>query len=147
MSLKKLFERAFVSAPSSHAGAVDAQLAATVLLVEIAQADQQLADSERAKVEQGVREVFALDHAAASDLIARAEQAQANSTSMQPFVSAVNHNCSRTEKLHLLEALWSVAWADGRLDAHEEHMMRRIADLLFLSHAEFIQAKLKVTGE
>lgn len=147
MSLKKLFERAFVSASSERDADVDAPLAAAVLLVEIAQADQDLADSERRMLAQGVQTVFALQPSAALELIARAEQEQARCISMQPYVSAVNQHCSREQKLHLLEALWAVAWADGRLDAQEEHMMRRIADLLFLSHAEFIQAKLKITGE
>ncbi len=146
MSLKKLFERAFVSAPSDHAGAPDAQLAATVLLVEIARADHDLADSERAMVEQGVTQVFALNKAAAGELVTHGEHVQATSTSMQPYLSAVNEHCTRDQKRALLEALWAVAWADGQLDAHEEHMLRRISDLLFLAHADFIQAKLKITG-
>lgn len=145
MSLKKLFERAFISAPSNHAGVSDAQLSATVLLVEIAQADHDLADSERAMVERGVGQVFALDATQVSDVVARAEQVQASSTSMQPYINAVNQQCTREQKRTLLEALWAVAWADEQLDAHEEHMLRRISDLLFLAHADFIQAKLKIT--
>jgi uncharacterized tellurite resistance protein B-like protein len=49
---------------------------------------------------------------------------------------------SETERLVLLNQLWQLAWADGNVDPNEEMMLRKVADLLFIRHSDFIKAKL-----
>jgi uncharacterized tellurite resistance protein B-like protein len=46
------------------------------------------------------------------------------------------------ERARIVGMLWKVSSADGHIDAHEEHLVRKVADLLYVPHARFIQAKL-----
>lgn len=123
------------------------QLAAAVLLVEIARSDFDVADAELAVVVERLAEHFALPVTEARELLAQAQAEHTDSTSLEPYVSALNREASHADKLALLDALWRVAYADGELHRYEEHMLRRVAELLFLSHADFIQIKLRVQGE
>ena len=58
-------------------------------------------------------------------------------------LAAVNRACSEAEKLRLVEQLWRVANADSVIHKYEEHLIRRIADLLHIPHRAFIVAKLR----
>ena len=60
---------------------------------------------------------------------------------LHPFTRIVHATFSDAEKIRLFECLWHVALGDGRLDKYEEHMLRRIADLLYVSHRDFIRTK------
>ena len=57
------------------------------------------------------------------------------------FTSLINKSFSAEQKVQVIEYLWQVAYADGHLDAHEQHFMRKIADLLYVSHADYVGAK------
>ena len=148
MALQDLLKRFIGEEPQECVdGESRLRLAGAVLLMEIAQSDFELDDREVTAVESALADQFQLDQAQAHALFEEARAEHADSTSLQPYVAVLNEHCSRQEKRELLLSLWQVAHADGVLHSHEEHMMRRIADLLFLPHADFIQAKLKVIGE
>ncbi len=140
--LGRLFGGARIDAPQAD----QSRLAAAVLLVEIARADFSLAAEELQVIEQALAQQFGLSVADAQVLIKEAQAEHDAAICLAPYVAELNRRTSVAEKRALLEALWRVALADGVLDSHEEHMMRRVAELLFLSHADFIQSKLKVTG-
>lgn len=147
MALQDLLKRFLGDEPEQQLDA-DARLrlAGAVLLLEIAQSDFELDARELAAVEQALGRQFQLAPEAAQQLIDQARAEHADSTSLEPYVRVLNQQCGRQERRDLLHGLWQVAHADGLLHAHEEHMMRRIADMLYLSHADFIQAKLAVLG-
>ena len=69
-----------------------------------------------------------------------AEEAK-QATDYFQFTSLINKHFSREQKIEVVENLWQVAFADGHLDAHEQHFMRKIADLLYISHADYVAAK------
>jgi len=62
------------------------------------------------------------------------------------FTSLINRHFSAEQKIGVIENLWQVAFADGRLDAHENHFMRKIADLLYIPHADYVAAKQRARG-
>ena len=66
---------------------------------------------------------------------------------LHPFTSVVHDRFDAHEKVKLIECLWRVAFADGNVDKYEEHMLRRIAELLHISHRDFIRTKLEVQAE
>lgn len=148
MAFADLIKQLFGDAPDDGMdGEARLRLAGAVLLLEIAKADFELDKRELASIEQALSDQFQLDPEDAAELLREARQEHADVTSLQPYVEALNRNLTRQDKRELLDGLWRVAHADGVLDAHEEHMMRRIADMLYLSHADYIQAKLKITGQ
>lgn len=123
------------------------RIAAAVLLLEMAHADHRHDDQEYAEIRRQLKTHFALDEQEAEELMAEAQPRARESVSLYRFLKTLNDGLAPTEKRHVLEMLWRVAYADRHLDAHEEALLRELADLLYLPHNEFIRAKLAVTGE
>jgi len=118
------------------------RLAAAVLLLEVARADYEHHGAERATLRAGLAREFHVPEAALDDLLGEAELRAKQSVSLFDFVQTLNRSMAPDDKRALLRLLWEVAHADGHVDPHEEHLLRRIADLLHLSHADFIRGKL-----
>ena len=113
-----------------------------MLLLEVARADHEHHGAERATLREGLARDFKVPEAALDALLGEAELRAKASVSLFDFVQALNRTMAPDDKRGLLRLLWDVAHADGRVDPHEEHLLRRIADLLHLSHADFIRGKL-----
>jgi uncharacterized tellurite resistance protein B-like protein len=125
--------------PDEHAGAI----AAAMLLLEVAWADQDIQEVELERVRAALCQIFGLGAHESSALVAEARAAHASSISMYPFTRTANEGLSFDEKKALLVNCWRLANADAVVDEHEEHAIRRIAELLYLSHEDFIAAKLE----
>ena len=121
-------------------------LAMIALLLEIGRADHEVAAVEQQRILATATRVFGLDEPTAAALVARAAQRVETSISLDEFTGVLNQECSLADKRRCLIALWQVALADGRLDRFEEFYLRKICDLLYLSHQFFIQAKLAATA-
>ncbi len=120
-----------------------AQLAAAALLIEVVQADQQVTPAERQLLLDSVKGKFELSEQEATELMELAERQARDATDLHQFTLQINRQFSAEQKLRLLEALWRVAYADSILHRHEEHLIRKIADLIHVPHAAFIAAKLR----
>ncbi len=123
------------------------QLAFAVLLVDVARADWEHAPQERETITAALATQFALDREHAQNLVREAENTLDVETSLYGFLELLNRECSIAEKRELMNRLWEVAFADGELSKYEEHTIRRLADLLHVSHADFIRAKHRHSGE
>lgn len=120
------------------------QVATAAILLEVSRADFEIDDQELDTIAAALRRTFALDEDAVRELIAEALEEDEANLSLYPFLQLVNDHCSPEEKFAIVADLWRVAYADGRLDKYEEYQIRRIADLLYVPHSEFIRAKLTV---
>jgi uncharacterized tellurite resistance protein B-like protein len=118
------------------------QLACAALLVEISVADQHSSLQEKQALSDILRSTFGLDGDQVEALWQLAAQESRDATSLYQFTSLINEHYGYEQKTVLLQQLWLVAFADGRIDRYEEHLIRRIADLLHLTHGDFIRAKL-----
>ena len=123
-----------------------AQLAAAVLLVEVARSDHDFSDAERQAVLASVQRKFSLSAAEAGELVRLAEAQSREAHDIYQFTSKIDASFSPEQKVRLIEELWRAAYADSVLHEHEEHLIRRVADMLHLSHSQFIGAKLRVVG-
>jgi uncharacterized tellurite resistance protein B-like protein len=123
------------------------QIATCALLLEAAQADDEFSEDEQRTVTDLVQRRFQMDPAAATDLMALAEQERRESTDLYQFTRLIGQHFSRAQKLSILEELWKVVYSDGRLEAHEDALMHKLATLLGLKHKELIALKLKVKSE
>lgn len=115
--------------------------AAAVLLLELAVADAGIDDSERKVIERAMLDHFGLAGAEVRELMAEAGRRQRESHSLHEFTHQLRTRLEPEARGELVEWLWKVGFADGRLDRHEEHLVRRLADLLGVSHKEFIRRK------
>lgn len=122
-------------------------LAAVALMIEIIAVDEERHDAEIAMLRQLVTERFDLSADKAEALIEQAEAALQKSTDFYRFTSAINREFDHEEKIELVESLWQLANADEHIDAIEQHVIRKLASLLHVSHKDFIATKLRVVGE
>jgi uncharacterized tellurite resistance protein B-like protein len=129
--------------PGSDSLASGARLAVAALLVEVLRADFDVSADERRQVLASLQRLLDLDAAACEELLELAEAHIDRSHDLYQFTSAINRAYSPEDKQRLLEELWRVAHADERLHKYEEHLIRRVADLLHVRHSEFIATKLR----
>jgi uncharacterized tellurite resistance protein B-like protein len=119
------------------------RLATAVMLVEVMRADASFAGGEREVVRAALVEKFALSDEEAHELAELAETAARNATDYYSFTSRINERFEMAQKLRMVEHMWRVAYADGTLTAHENHVMWRLADLLHVPHGAYINAKMR----
>ena len=122
-------------------GTISCELAVSVLLVEVMYADHQLDESERSMIADLLKRLYGLSDIDARRHIATAEAVMTDAVSLHQYTSSVNARLSYSDKILLIEGLWHVVYADGQVDKYEEHLVRRIADLIYISHKDFIKAK------
>lgn len=144
-------KRFFDEILSPAATAVDPErrlrLTTAALLLEVASADFKEADQELDAITGVLREQFALADDDVEGLLDMAKAEQRDATSLYQFTRLINDHCSEREKFALILNLWKVAAADGDIDKYEDHLIRKLAELLYVPHSEFIRAKLAVLTE
>jgi len=117
------------------------RIATAVLLVEVTRADFIVEPAERLKLRQLLEQQFGL---CAEELDALLEQAEADAdrlVSIQHITRLMNQHYDHAMKRRVIGMMWHMVYADGEKDRYEEHLIRQVADLLYISHSEFIQAR------
>jgi len=154
-SIRDFFDRNIGTQVSAHASAHASattgsfgsphgiQVATAALLVEVIRSDASIAASERDAVLRAVREKFELSSDEATTLFALAEEQVQGAHDYFQFTSLINREFTQQQKQRVIELMWRVAYADDELSAHENHVMRRIADLLHVAHPDYIAAKMR----
>lgn len=125
----------------------DTRLACAALLIEVAIIDNEFDGAEMAALRDILQNQFNVESKDIDDIITLAHSQCNQSTSMYQFTHLVNLNCSAEQKYDLVANLWRIAYADGDLDKYEEYIVRKISDLIYLSHGEFIRAKHTARSE
>jgi len=121
--------------------------ACAALLIEIAFADREFDETEKISLKQTLIETYAIEDNEIDEIIKDAEKTVSESTSLYGYTRIVNDEFEYKDKLNLLRNLWKVAYADGNLDKYEEHLIRKISDLVHISHSDYINIKLEVRGD
>ncbi len=144
MSLKNWISRQLTPAPpGGSATENDLHVAVAALLVEVLRADYDVGSGERQQVVESLARLLGLPAEASQALVVEAERQIDHAHDLYQYTSQINRAWSDTEKARLLEALWRVARSDRTVHKYEEHLIRRVADLLHVPHAGFISAKLR----
>lgn len=138
--LAELFRRQKTA--TTEDAVIDAPVAAAALMLEVTWADHTIDDQEIATSTELLQQLFELPAATARQLVEDAQERLQDSTGVQHYTHFLNETLSEPEKFAVVTALWRVALASDGLDRFEEHTIRRVADLLYLSHNRFIEAKL-----
>jgi uncharacterized tellurite resistance protein B-like protein len=124
--------------------ALDLQAACCGLLMEVARLDSSAGERKRKAVSQAMLEEFGARDEDLAPMITSAGRPENRLTSYYRPVALINKGCASEQKVRLVERLWRVAIADGSIDMYEEQLVRKLADLLYVSHADFILAKHRV---
>jgi len=126
---------------SSGTGSSSLQVATAALLLEMMRMDNELKDEERRAITSTLQTQFSLGRERIETLMALAEQESREANDYYQFTSLINKHCDLPQKIQIIENLWHIAMIDGHLDAHELHLMRKLADLLYIGHADYFAAK------
>ena len=118
------------------------QLATAVLLVEVMRADPEVRAGEREAVMAALRRKFPLAPDELARLVELAEDHARTANDFFAFTSTLNDRFSHPQKIRIIELMWGVAFADGKLDENENHVISKVAGLLHVTHGEYIAAKL-----
>ncbi|MBL4775063.1 MAG: TerB family tellurite resistance protein [Mariprofundus sp.] len=138
--LKQMWAKAAESPADDRQHSVS--LAVAALMVEIMRMDGKLEQAERNEIIQRLQQRFDLSPSDIDALIEQASEKVEQALDMHQFTSVVVKGFSTAERIDILAELWAVALADGHVDAYEEQLIRRMADLMGLHHSQFIQAKI-----
>ncbi|MBN4069177.1 TerB family tellurite resistance protein [Beggiatoa alba] len=117
------------------------RLAAATLCIEVMRADYQVNPEELKATLLSLQDIFYLTAGEAKELLDLAEISADEATSLHPFTSLINAEYSLQQKIDVVEMLWRVTFSDNDKDKYEEHLVRQVADLLYVPHQNFIQAR------
>jgi uncharacterized tellurite resistance protein B-like protein len=146
--IKTFFEQNLLAGPTESTDASEhrLRLAVAALLLEMTRMDDEIHDEERQRVEQGVREQFELTADETAALIELAEAERHDATDYFQFTSLINEGYGAEQKAALIDHLWRIAYADKVLHRYEEHLVRKISELLYVPHSVYIAAKHRHEG-
>jgi len=120
------------------------KLATAALFIEMIQQDGQVLDEEKIAAKKAIKTCFTISDSETEALFQLAEQELGDSIDYYQFTQLITQYYSQVQKIKIVENLWTIAYSDNHLDELEEHMVRRIADLIHVPHRHFIQTKLRV---
>ncbi len=142
--MKKFFQAIFQT-ERGEAPAPDPEhslrLATATLLVEVVRADFAVEESELVRLRSLLEREYGLDETELDALLQQARQGADRMVSLQHITRLMNENFDHAKKLRVVEMMWELVYADGHKDHYEEHLIRQVAELLYLSHEEFIRAR------
>jgi len=142
--MKKILLK-FLTIETVEIGTIDLEhalrVATAVLLVEVTRADFSVEQSERQRLRQLLEQQFELSVEELDALLEQAEVDADRLVSIQHITRLINQHYDHAMKLRIIQMMWHMVYADGEKDHYEEHLIRQVADLLYISHSEFVQAR------
>ena len=144
--LARLFE-SDSPAENSEQNDHDLHRAAAALLMEVARTDGEVDHREQRLLIKAVRERWHLEAEEMEEIVAELDQRLENATDLFEFTIPLRQRWDPETRVQLIYDMWAIAAADGDADSHEEQLIRRVSELLYVSHGDFIRAKLAALGE
>jgi uncharacterized tellurite resistance protein B-like protein len=125
----------------------DYRLAAAALLVHAATIDGSETAAEQEKLRSVLKARFSLDDAATDELIEAATAAERDAVDLYHFTSLLNRSLDEEGRRGIVEMMWEIVFADGRVGEFEDNLMWRAADLLGVSSRDRIALRRRIAGE
>ncbi|NVK56397.1 MAG: TerB family tellurite resistance protein [Alteromonadaceae bacterium] len=144
--LKSIFAM-IKGSPSESPNPRQLEIATAALFAEVVKADNQSDEREISTLKQLINEHFDLSQEELDNVVSVADARSDDAVDLVQFTHALNEGMSAEDKESIMLGLWRVAYADNTLDPHEEYIIRKIADLLYIPHSRFIKTKLTAKPE
>jgi len=147
--IKKYFESYLLVSETDEKNNVEhqLQLACAALMVEMMFVDGSIDALEEKKIRRLVQQTFKLSDAETGELLALAHEKKHEAIDYYQFTSLINEHYTQPQKIKLVEQLWQLAYADNNIDRFEEHLVRKLAELLHVPHLDFMKSKHKALDE
>lgn len=145
--LNSLFSRPNVNQPSGPLSDSEIKIATAALLLELAGVDEEFSDQERNAITETLKSKFHLGDREVGEILAASRRQLDQTIDLYYFTNLINDHFDIGQKIVVMEMMWRVIYADGRLDGHEDFLVHRYAKLLRLDHRHLIEAKLRIKAE
>ena len=146
--MKNFFKNLFIKSKNQEPIVDNTVLISAIsLMIEVSLADEIMDISEIETLKKVLLEEFDVSEADLDSLISDAKNNQNSSTSLYEFTRKINDEYEFNEKKNLILSMWKIAYADGNIDKYEEYVIRKVSDLIYISHQDFIESKHKARGE
>ena len=138
-----IFKKNKVAQDTQQKSEFEIELIGAVLAYEIARSDGDISESELRLLLEEIKDISIKVNKTDEEILSIIKIYSENSVSFHEFIADINNDFSKEEKLSLISFLWSVAYADSKLDVDEERLIRRIADLIRIKDVEVLKLKDK----
>jgi len=120
--------------------------AIATLLIEAARVDDNTTEADIAEAKKSLKLLANINSEQADVLLGKVSLPKNRPTSYLPLTRTINQNLDYDQKCILIGAMWTIAHSDSHIDPHEDHIIRKISDLIYVSHRDFINQKIKSQG-
>ena len=127
---------------NNNSAPTDISHALASLLYEAARVDTDVTNKDLEIAAESLRHLISISKAEADQLLIDASQPHNRPTAYHPLTKIINEQFSYGQKCALIKAMWSVAHSDNYADPNEDHIIRKISDLLYVAHRDFIHEKI-----
>ena len=136
-----IFKKNKVTQDTQQKSGFEIELIGAVLAYEIARSDGDISESELRLLLEEIKDISIKVNKTDEEILSIIKIYSDNSVSFHEFIADINKDFTKEEKLSLISFLWSVAYADSKLDVDEERLIRRIADLIRIKDVEVLRLK------
>jgi uncharacterized tellurite resistance protein B-like protein len=133
--------------PKKMFGDDDYRLAAVALVINIAKIDGKADEAERTRLAALIEQRFGLDAAATAELIAEGEESDREAIDFFRFTSVLKRHLDEEGRANIVEMMWDIALADGKIDEFEENTIGRIAELLDISNNDRVETRQRAARD
>tara|TARA_B100000586_G_C19781951_1_gene290453 strand:- start:70 stop:501 length:432 start_codon:yes stop_codon:yes gene_type:complete len=137
-----LFKAIFKKKSSKNEEKIDENLACAILLIEVSYADFKIDNTEINSIISLFEKNFKLSKQESEWLNDKALNLHKDTNCLRKYIKIINNNYTKEQKNNLIKMAWQVARADNIVDKHEEYMIRKLSDLLYVDHIDFIKSKI-----
>ena len=138
----KLLKKVFKKESQEKETISDVNLAAAIILIEVSYSDFEIKDVEIEKIIKFFEKDLNLSKEKAIWLNNEAQKLHKDTNCLRKYIKLINENYTKEEKMKLINIAWKIARADNEVDKYEEHRIRKISELLYLNHTDFIKEKI-----
>ena len=122
------------------------RLAATALLIHVISIDGEPSEIEKRKLHSLIESRFGLDSGTADRLIKSAILVEGEAVDLYHFTSVIMREVDEAGRLHIVEMMWELVYADGEVSEFEDNVVWRAADLLGISSRDRLELKHRVAA-
>jgi uncharacterized tellurite resistance protein B-like protein len=119
------------------------QVATAAILLEVANSDDEYSQKEQDRIMEILKNRFSLDQSSVLELMKLSEEERKGSIDLWYFTNLIDKHYNSEEKYRIIETVWQVIYADGKLDKYEDQLVHKLSNLLHVSHSQMIRAKMK----
>jgi uncharacterized tellurite resistance protein B-like protein len=143
LRIKQFFESRLLISETTSQTDIDhkLKLCCAALMLDVMHVDGVTHGNELEKIRHALQQQFGINKNEIEELLAIAHEEKSSAADYYRFTSLINQHYSQEQKIFLVQQLWHIAYADNNLDKFEEHLIRKLAELLHVPHRHFIQTK------